>query len=101
MKADKLLEELTSLATSLDYNVRREQGTFRGGACLVHEQRLIIINRSMPVEAACVILARAMCSLVPDDIFLKPAVREIIEREKNYVATHPDVTFELASKEAA
>lgn len=48
MKAEKLLEELMALAKSLDYNVRRESGTFRGGACVVHEQRLIILNRSMP-----------------------------------------------------
>jgi hypothetical protein len=101
MKADKLLDELTALAKSLDYTVRREQGAFRGGACLVKEQRLVIINRSMPLEAACVILARAMCQFVPEDIFLKPAVREIIDRERAWVAAHPDVTFEPTSKEAA
>ncbi|MBM4178159.1 MAG: hypothetical protein FJ211_02345 [Ignavibacteria bacterium] len=101
MKADKLLEELTTLAKSLDYNVRREQGAFRGGACLMKEQRLIIINRSMPIEAACVILARAMCQLVPEDVFLKPAVREIIDRERAWAAAHPEVTFEPTSKEAA
>lgn len=101
MKAEKLLEELTALANSLDYSVRREQGTFRGGACLVREQRLIIINRSMPYEAAAVILARALCSIIPEDTFLKPAVRDILERERNWVASHPGVTFEPTSKEAA
>lgn len=94
MKADKLLEELMNLAKSLDYTVRRETGTFRGGACVVHDQRIIIINRSMPLEAAAVILARALCRLVPEDTFLKPAVRDIIERERAYVENHPDVTFQ-------
>ncbi len=94
MKADKLLEELMNLAKSLDYTVRRETGTFRGGACVVHDQRIIMINRSMPLEAAAVILARALCRLVPEDTFLKPAVRDIIERERAYVESHPDVTFQ-------
>lgn len=101
MKADKLLEELTNVATSLEYSVRREQGSFRGGACVVRERRLILLNRSMPYEAAAVILARALCTLVPEDTFLKPAVRDIIERERGWVAAHPGVTFELSSQEAA
>lgn len=101
MKAEKLLEELTGLATSLDYIVRREQGTFRGGACVVKEKRLILLNRSMPYEAAAVILARALCTLVPDDTFMKPAVRDIIERERGWVESHPGVTFELTQQEAA
>ncbi|MBK6290696.1 MAG: hypothetical protein IPH85_08305 [Ignavibacteria bacterium] len=100
MKAEKLLEELMALAKSLDYNVRRESGTFRGGACVVHEQRLIILNRSMPPEAAAVILARALCRFVPDDQFMKPAIREIIERERAWIEAHPDVTFQPQPTEA-
>lgn len=93
MKADKLFEELMGLAKSLGYSVRRESGTFRGGACVVHEQRVILINRSMPIEAAAVILARALARFVPEDQFMKPAVRDIIDREQAYLAAHPDVTF--------
>lgn len=94
MKADKLLEELIALANAKEYNVRREVGTFRGGSCIIHDKRLILINRSMPVEAACVILARALVKLGVDNEFLKPAVRDIIEREQVWVDHHPDVTFE-------
>ncbi len=101
MKADKLLDELLALAKSMDYTVRRESGSFRGGACVVHEQRLIILNKSMPLEAAAVILARALCRVVPTDVFLKPAVREIIERELHYIETHPGVTFALTTTESS
>jgi hypothetical protein len=55
----------------------------------------------MPYEAAAVILARALCTLVPEDTFMKPAVRDIIERERGWVAAHPGVTFELNQQEAA
>ena len=96
MKADKILEALIELARSMDYQVRRESGTFKGGACVVHDQRLILINRSMPHEAGAVILARALVKIgVDDDLFLKPAVREIIDREGVWVDQHPDVTFAL------
>ncbi len=100
MKADKLLEALMDLAKSADYTVRRETGKFRGGACVVRDQRLILINRSMPLEAAAVILARALAKIgVEDDGFLKPAVRDILDRERLYVEQHPEVTFELSAKE--
>ena len=100
MKADKLLEALMDLAKSADYSVRRETGNFRGGACVVRDQRLILINRSMPLEAAAVILARALAKIgVEDDGFLKPAVRDILDRERMYVEQHPEVTFELSAKE--
>ncbi len=95
MKTDKLLEELYALARQLGYSVRREPGAFKGGACIVREQRHIIINRSMPLEAACVILARALCQLDVEGTFLKPAVREIIDREKLWAEKNPDVMFEL------
>lgn len=96
MKADKILEELINLAKTMDYDVRRETGTFKGGACVVHDRRLILVNRSMPLEAAAVILARALAKIgVEDDSFVKPAVRDLLDREQSWVKQHPEVTFTL------
>lgn len=96
MKADKILEELINLAKTMNYDVRRETGTFKGGACVVHDKRLILINRSMPLEAASVILARALVKIgVEDDSFVKPAVRDLLDREQAWVKQHPEVTFAL------
>ena len=96
MKSDKILEALMELARTMDYSVRRETGTFKGGACVVHDQRLILINRSMPHESGSVILARALVKIgVDDDSFLKPAVRDLLERERVWLNEHPDVTFTL------
>ena len=86
----EVIKSYTDEAHSLTFV---ESGTFRGGACVVHEQRVILINRSMPIEAAAVILARALARFVPDDQFMKPAVRDLIDREQAYLAAHPDVTF--------
>jgi hypothetical protein len=101
MKADKLLEELTNLARSLGYTVRRETGKFRGGACVLHEQRMIVVNRVMPPEAACVIIARGLSRLVFDDAYLKPAVRDILARERAWSESHPEVQITIAAAEVA
>lgn len=94
MKAERILEELTELSKRLGYSVRRETGTFRGGGCVLHDQRIILINKSMPHEAAVVILARAMSRMdLGDDAFLKPALREILDRERIWTDAHPEVTF--------
>ncbi len=93
MKADKILDDLIQLATSMEYRVRRESGTFRGGACVMKEDRLILINKSMPAEASCVVLARALARLGAEDTYLKPAVRDLLERERLWVEQHPEVTF--------
>ncbi|NQW29910.1 MAG: hypothetical protein HQ472_05300 [Ignavibacteria bacterium] len=95
MKPDKILEELYALAKSLGYSVHREPGAFKGGACIVREQKHIIINKSMPLEASSVILARALCQLDVEGMFIKPAVREIIDRERKWALLNPDVMFEL------
>lgn len=96
LKAERLLEELTSMATSMGYTVRRENGSFKGGACVMKDQQLILINRSMPLEASCVVLARTLARIGVDDSFVKPVVRDIIERERLWVDHHPEVTFETA-----
>lgn len=61
---------------------------------MLHDQRIILINKSMPHEAAVVILARAMSRMdLGDDAFLKPALREILDRERIWTDAHPEVTF--------
>lgn len=100
MKADRLLDELVALARDRDYEVKRESGSFRGGACVVHERHLILVNKTMPLEATCVVLARALVKIGVDDTFLKPAVRDIIDRERLWMDQHPEITFEPEPKTA-
>lgn len=60
------------------------------------EQQLILVNRSMPIEASCVVLARTLARMGVDESFIKPAVRDILEREQLWVDNHPEITFETA-----
>jgi type II secretory ATPase GspE/PulE/Tfp pilus assembly ATPase PilB-like protein len=84
MKLNTLHEELIELAKSLNINVRKEKGNFRSGYCIVNDKEVLIINKSTPLESLNSIIAQGMAKHT-QDIHIKPAVREFIERElKNY-----------------
>ena len=100
MKAEKLLEELMDLGKRMGFTISSEQGPFLGGSCVLHEEQLILINRSMIPEAAAVILARALARYDVDESFLKPAVRDILDRERAYLSKHPDVRIEPRTEAA-
>jgi len=52
MKPTKQLKtKLTDLYETLGYAVRFEKGQFQGGACLLEDQRVVVINKFHPLEA--------------------------------------------------
>ncbi len=83
MKLEAINTELLNLVKQLGYTVRREQGSFKSNACVLKEQKLILLNKSTTLETGNSILAQCL-ALHPEfinGVFLKPAIREIIERE--------------------
>ncbi len=82
MKPKQLLEELKALATALNISVRFEQGNFRGGSCILNHERLIVINRSLPIESKISLLAQALSSFPLEGIYIKPVIREYLEQER-------------------
>lgn len=81
MKAKELHEELLDIAKKAGITVRKENGSFKSGYCLVKEQKLIIINRTTPPEISNGVIARSIAEADFVDLFLKPVVREFIEKE--------------------
>lgn len=83
MKPEAINNELLALVKQLGYTVRREQGSFKSNSCILHNQKLILLNRTTTFETSNVILAQCLSQHTDflDGIFLKPAVREIIDRE--------------------
>jgi hypothetical protein len=95
MKAKQLNEELTEIAKQLGINMRRDAGTFRSGYCIVNEQKLVLINRHAPREVVNSALARSISQQPIDDLYIKPAVREYIEREADLLATEKNFKLEI------
>ena len=75
------LTELEEVVEKLGYKVRYEKGNFEGGYCLLKESHLFVINSRKEIERKIAIVAKNLKELGIDDIFVKPQIREVIEKE--------------------
>ncbi len=80
MKTEHIVSALEEAFSQLGLDVRREKGHFRGGRCTVNGEDVIILNRNHPSEAQLAVLAESLRGLPVDTIFMRPAVREAVER---------------------
>ena len=79
---EALLEELRETCEHLGYSIRYEKGDFDGGHCILKEKRLLVVNRKFTVDRKISTIARALSELGVDAIYVKPAVRELIDTER-------------------
>ena len=61
--SQKTVERIEELLHLAGYKVRYEKGAFRGGACMVEDQRLVVINKFFPAEARAASLAEIFLGL--------------------------------------
>ena len=81
MKPKEIYEGLLELAKKAGFTIRRESGRFKSGSCLLNEQQVIVLNRSMPIEALCKVLANNLAAHNVENLYIKPALREFIDKE--------------------
>jgi len=74
-----LIDELKDVANKLGVSVRFEKGDFKGGYCVVKENKIIIINKLASTQRKATILATALKELGIEDLYINPKLREIIE----------------------
>ncbi len=79
MEAEDLLRELEECAQRLGVEVRRDKGDFEGGLCRIGTERRIYLNEKAPVLRQVRILARELAQLGADQVYLVPAVRDLID----------------------
>ena len=46
-----LLDKIEHLFTELGYSIRYERGSFQSGYCLVHQQKIAVVNKFFDTEA--------------------------------------------------
>ncbi len=90
----QMLAELEDVASRLGYKVRYEKGNFEGGYCLLRDSKLLVVNSRNEIERRIIIVAKSLKLIGIDDLFVKPGVREIIERESSRKLTGDEVTEE-------
>ena len=76
---EEILQELRSVADQLGASVRFEKGDFKGGYCIIHDKKVIVINKLTNLQRKVMILSTALKELGVDEIYLTPRVREVIE----------------------
>lgn len=81
-KKELLIQELIEVLEKLDFTVRVEKGIFKGGFCLLREQKVFLLNKNLEQEKKISILVKNIAESDSDNIFLKPNIRELVDREK-------------------
>ena len=76
MKPEKLLLELELLLESSGYKLRKERGAFRGAECIVEGDRLVVVNKSKPIEAQLSTIARVLSQIELDNVYINPAIKK-------------------------
>jgi len=77
-----LLQEFENLAERLSIHLRYGKLDSDGGMCRYRGQYHIVINKHLDTDRRIDILGRAVSSLLLEEVFLIPALREAIDRNR-------------------
>ena len=81
MKPSIIFQEFEQLAEALDIRIIHEKGNFKGGYCLLEKEGIIVVNKLNPIEQRIRALAHAFSRFDISKIYMKPAIRSIIDSE--------------------
>ncbi|MAJ45577.1 MAG: hypothetical protein CMF96_12670 [Candidatus Marinimicrobia bacterium] len=82
MNKNKIFEEFESLSMKLGYKVIHGKGSFTGDSCLINEDKYIVLNKNKPVEQKLKLFAQIFAKLDLTNVYVKPALRELVNQEK-------------------
>ena len=87
MKPEQLYQNLKEIAEKLgvtvsEQNFRNAGMSVKSGLCSIHEKQHIFIDKNIPLYKKNRVLAYCLSQLPLDDIFIVPAVREFLEKNK-------------------
>jgi hypothetical protein len=76
---EDIIQDLKALAAQMGAEVRFEKGDFKGGYCLLKENKVIVINKLANLQRKVMILSMALKELGIDKLYLTPRMREVID----------------------
>jgi len=79
MKAERIRDEFEFLAEKLGYTIRYEKGDFKGDACRIKSEQVIIINRLIPVTHQNYAFSRIFAGEDLSQLGVLPVLRAMIE----------------------
>ncbi|MBC8193013.1 MAG: hypothetical protein ISR87_13380 [Candidatus Marinimicrobia bacterium] len=87
MKAERIRDEFESLAEKLGYTIRFEKGDFKGDACRIKSERVIIMNKLIPITHQNYAFSRIFTTEDLSQISVLPVLRSMIEEVGGGVET--------------
>lgn len=82
MNDEVILQELENIFGKLGITIRYERGNFVGGLCRLKEDKIVILNRKLPVKKKILLLSQELSRFDIEAFFILPAVKEIILEQK-------------------
>ncbi len=79
MKEEEILSGLEKILASLHIDLRYEKGDFSGGYCVLKEKPMMIVQNSLSTPQKIKVLARELAQMDLQNVFLVPALREVID----------------------
>jgi hypothetical protein len=76
---EELIQEFKTVANQLGAEVRFEKGDFKGGYCLLKDNKVIVVNKMASLQRKVIILSMALKEIGVDQIYLTPKLREVID----------------------
>jgi hypothetical protein len=85
MKPDQLYQELISLAERLqvtvsEQNLKTSGVKVKSGFCKVRGQDMVVLDKHKSILDKIRLLATQLAAIPHDDLYIKPAVRELLEK---------------------
>ena len=73
---EEILQELRSVADQLGASVRFEKGDFKGGYCIIHDRKVVVINKMTNLQRKVMILSNSLAGKLLDvlsnlDVYLQ------------------------------
>ena len=84
MKPTIIFQEVEHLAKALDVKIIQKKGNFMGGYCILEKEGLIIVNKLNSIEQRIRVLAQAFSKMDILKIYVKPAIRCIIDSKAKH-----------------
>ncbi len=80
MEETIILQELENLVEGLDIEIRYVDFEGRGGLCRYGGKSCLIVNRTLSSNERIHLLGTALARFPLDDVFIRPQVRELLEK---------------------
>jgi len=80
-KKEIIINELIEVFEKIGYQVRNEKGNFKGGFCLLREQKVLLLNKNLVQDKKIGFLLKNISELNTENIFIKPAIRAMIDKQ--------------------